>query len=43
LSAFHAIRDAISNSSCPDPDLNAPATPESILKAIEASRNELAK
>jgi xanthine dehydrogenase molybdopterin-binding subunit B len=39
LSAFHAIRDAISHTACPTPDLNAPATPESILKAIEASRN----
>ena len=40
LSAFHAIRDAISDSSYPAPDLNAPATPEAILKAIEASRHE---
>ena len=37
---FHAIRDAISDSSYPAPDLNAPATPEAILKAIEASRHE---
>ena len=40
LSAFHAIRDAISNESSPTPDLNAPATPESILNAIEASQHE---
>jgi len=40
LSAFHAIRDAISDSSCPAPHLHAPATPEAILKAIEASRHE---
>jgi xanthine dehydrogenase large subunit len=40
LSAFHAIRDAISDKACPTPDLNAPATPESILKAIRAARHE---
>jgi len=40
LSAFHAIRDAISDTACSAPDLNAPATPESILNAIEASRHE---
>jgi xanthine dehydrogenase large subunit len=40
LSAFHAIRDAIADSHCPSPDLHAPATPESILRAIEASRHE---
>jgi xanthine dehydrogenase large subunit len=38
LSAFYAIRDAISDNACAT--LNAPATPESILKAIEASRHE---
>lgn len=38
LSAFHAIRDAIATDDCPTPDLQAPATPESILRAIEASR-----
>jgi len=40
LSAFHAIRDAISDEACPTPGLNAPATPESILKAIRASSHE---
>lgn len=34
LSAFHAIRDAIANDDNPLPDLNAPATPESILRAL---------
>jgi len=38
LSAFHAIRDALSSQQCPLPDLQAPATPESILHAIEAAR-----
>ena len=38
LSAFHAIRDALSSDQCPMPDLQAPATPESILRAIEASK-----
>jgi len=40
LSAFHAIRDAIATADCPAPDLQAPATPESILRALEASRHE---
>jgi len=40
LSAFHAIRDAIATDDCPAPDLQAPATPESILRALEASRHE---
>jgi xanthine dehydrogenase large subunit len=34
LSAFHAIRDAIATDDCPAPDLQAPATPESILRAL---------
>ena len=40
LSAFHAIRDAIATTDCPAPDLQAPATPESVLRAIEASSHE---
>jgi len=40
LSAFHAIRDAIATDDCPAPDLQAPATPESILRAIEAASHE---
>jgi xanthine dehydrogenase large subunit len=40
LSAFHAIRDAISDKARLAPDLNAPATPESILKAIGAAHHE---
>ena len=40
LSAFYAIRDAISDRNGTAPPLNAPATPEAILKAIEASRHE---
>jgi xanthine dehydrogenase large subunit len=38
LSAFHAIRDALSSEQCPLPDLQAPATPESILRALEAAK-----
>lgn len=34
LSAFHALRDAIASDSNPLPDLHAPATPESILRAL---------
>ena len=40
LSAFHAIRDAIATDDCPTPDLQAPATPESILHAIQAAKHE---
>jgi xanthine dehydrogenase large subunit len=40
LSAFHAIRDAIATEDCPTPDLQAPATPESILHTIEAAKHE---
>ena len=35
ISAFHAIRDAIVTDAEPLPDLQAPATPEAVLKAIE--------
>jgi xanthine dehydrogenase large subunit len=35
ISAFHAIRDAIATDEQPLPDLQAPATPEAVLKAIE--------
>ncbi len=34
ISAFHAIRDAIATDDQPLPDLQAPATPEAVLKAI---------
>jgi xanthine dehydrogenase large subunit len=40
LSAFHAIRDAIATDESPLPDLQAPATPESVLKAIQAAKHE---
>jgi xanthine dehydrogenase large subunit len=36
LSVFHAIRDAISTSNDPAPKLNAPATPEAVLRAWQA-------
>jgi xanthine dehydrogenase large subunit len=35
ISAFHAIRDAIATDTQPLPDLQAPATPEAVLRAIE--------
>jgi len=35
LSVFHAIRDAIATDTNPMPDLNAPATPEAVLRAWE--------
>jgi xanthine dehydrogenase molybdopterin-binding subunit B len=35
LSAFHAIRDAIATPSNPAPRLDAPATPEAVLRAFE--------
>ena len=38
ISAFHAIRDAIATESQPLPDLDAPATPEAVLRAIEGER-----
>ena len=37
ISAFHAIRDAIATVERPLPDLQAPATPEAVLKAIEGA------
>ena len=36
LSVFHAIRDAIATRENPLPDLDAPATPEAVLKAWES-------
>jgi xanthine dehydrogenase large subunit len=38
ISVFHAIRDAIASADNPLPDLQAPATPEAVLTAIEAGR-----
>ena len=35
ISAFHAIRDAIATEAQPLPPLQAPATPEAVLNAIE--------
>jgi len=35
LSVFHALRDAIVSESNPLPDLQAPATPEAVLRAFE--------
>ena len=35
ISVFHAIRDAIATRDRPLPDLQAPATPEAVLKAID--------
>ena len=35
ISVFHAIRDAIATEAMPLPDLDAPATPEAVLRAIE--------
>ena len=40
LSAFHAIRTAIVDSERTAPDLQAPATPESILRAIRGAADE---
>ncbi len=37
ISVFHAIRDAIATDSDPLPALDAPATPEAVLRAIEAA------
>ncbi|MGI9271786.1 MAG: xanthine dehydrogenase molybdopterin binding subunit [Woeseiaceae bacterium] len=37
LSVFHAIRDAIATAEQPLPDLQAPATPEAVLRAFEGS------
>jgi xanthine dehydrogenase large subunit len=38
LSAFHAIRDAIATEQNPLPALDAPATPEAVLRAIESGQ-----
>ncbi len=40
LSAFHALRDAIATDGHPLPELHAPATPESILRALQAEPDE---
>ncbi len=40
LSAFHAIRDAIADKDLPSPDLQAPATPEAVLRALHGSADE---
>tara|TARA_R110002096_G_scaffold21113_5_gene69043 strand:- start:295 stop:2610 length:2316 start_codon:yes stop_codon:yes gene_type:complete len=40
LSAFHAIRDAIASPANPLPELRAPATPESVLNALEGVGDE---
>ncbi len=37
LSVFHAIRDAIATAAQPLPDLDAPATPEAVLRAISGA------
>ena len=39
ISAFHAIRDAIASTDNPLPDLQAPATPEAVLTAIDGGRS----
>jgi xanthine dehydrogenase large subunit len=39
LSAFHAIRDAVAGDDTDRPDLQAPATPENILRALRGDRN----
>ena len=38
ISVFQAIRDAIATHSNPLPELDAPATPEAVLRAIEAAK-----
>jgi xanthine dehydrogenase large subunit len=38
ISAFHAIRDAIATDDQPLPDLEAPATPEAVLRAIDGGK-----
>jgi xanthine dehydrogenase large subunit len=40
LSAFHAIRDAVASDDTDRPDLQAPATPENILRALRGDRSE---
>ena len=39
ISVFHAIRDAIATGDNPLPDLQAPATPEAVLRAVEAGKS----
>jgi xanthine dehydrogenase large subunit len=39
ISVFHAIRDAIASADRPLPDLQAPATPEAVLSAIDGGRS----
>lgn len=39
LSVFHAIRDAIASTEQPLPDLQAPATPEAVLRAIDGLKS----
>ena len=38
ISVLHAIRDAIATDSNPLPPLDTPATPEAVLRAIEAAQ-----
>ena len=40
LSVFHAIRDAIATADNPMPQLDAPATPEAVLRAFEVPAGE---
>ena len=40
LSSFLAIRDALANDELPTPDLQAPATPEAILRALRGAADE---
>ena len=40
LSAFHAIRDAVAGDDTHAPDLEAPATPENILRALRGAGSE---
>jgi len=40
LSAFHAIRDAIADGDLTQPNLQAPATPENILRALRGVEDE---
>ena len=39
LSVFHAIRDAIATDAQPLPSLQAPATPEAVLNAVDGVGN----
>ncbi len=40
LSAFHAIRDALADGDDPSPPLQAPATPEAVLRVLEGRVDE---